>query len=145
MYLSVTCAEDVPFTDQAEAERLNAVNPFGNYRVSQQTRACSLWPQGEIPAGYHDPVSSNIPVLIISGKKDPVTPPRRGDEVAKICRTAAPSHHRPQAGHGMNGLSDPGCVDRLIIELMDKGDGRDLDTTCIEQMTAPPFATTDTK
>ena len=39
MYLSVTCAEDVPFINPEEAARLTAGNPFGNYRVFQQTRA----------------------------------------------------------------------------------------------------------
>src|SRR5213075_1162092 len=50
MYLSVTCAEDVPFINQQEAAKLNADNPFENYRVFQQTRACGLWPRGKIPA-----------------------------------------------------------------------------------------------
>ena len=66
MYLSVTCAEDVPFIDQDEAAKANAGNPFGNYRVVQQTRACSMWPRGKIPDDYHQPVSSNVPVLIFS-------------------------------------------------------------------------------
>src|SRR5262249_25558880 len=70
MYLSVTCAEDVPFINQEEAARLNASNPFGNYRVFQQTRACEMWPRGEIPAGFLDPVSSDAPVLIFSGNMD---------------------------------------------------------------------------
>src|SRR5260370_122959 len=77
MYLSVTCAEDVPFIDQEEAARLNADNPFGNYRVFQQTRACSMWPQGEIPPDFREPVSSNVPVLLFSGNMDPVTPEKR--------------------------------------------------------------------
>ena len=55
MYLSVTCAEDVPFIDQEEATKLTAANPFGNYRVSQQTRACGMWPRGEIPADFPEP------------------------------------------------------------------------------------------
>jgi pimeloyl-ACP methyl ester carboxylesterase len=140
MYLSVTCAEDVPFINQEEAAKLNAGNPFGNYRVFQQTRACSVWPQGKIPADYHDPVSSNIPVLIFSGNMDPVTPPNYGEEVAKSLPN---SRHVviPQAGHGMDGLTDPGCPDRIIIEFIDKGSAKDLDTTCVDRMTAPPFAT----
>jgi pimeloyl-ACP methyl ester carboxylesterase len=144
MYLSVTCAEDVPFIDQAEAAKLNEGNPFGNYRVFQQTRACSLWPQGKIPADYHDLVSSNIPALIFSGSMDPVTPPQRGDEVAKYLPN---SRHVviSQAGHGVDGLSDQGCVDRIIIEFMDKGSARDLDTSCVERMAAPPFTISPTK
>jgi pimeloyl-ACP methyl ester carboxylesterase len=139
MYLSVTCAEDVPFIPPAEAVQLTEGNPFGNYRVFQQTRACSLWPRGEIPPGYREPVSSNVPVLIFSGNLDPVTPPQRGEEVAKYLPN---SRHVivPEAGHGMEGLSDPGCVDRLIIEFMDNGSAKDLDTSCVERMKPPPFA-----
>jgi pimeloyl-ACP methyl ester carboxylesterase len=140
MYLSVTCAEDIPFIDQAEAAKLNENNPFGNYRVVQQTRACSLWSRGKIPRNYHDPVSSNIPVLIISGNKDPVTPPERGDEVAKYLPN---SRHVviPQGAHGVDGLSDPACVDRIILEFMEKRSAKDLDTSCVERMTAPNFLT----
>jgi pimeloyl-ACP methyl ester carboxylesterase len=140
MYLSVTCAEDVPFIDQAEAARLNAGNPFGNYRVFQQTRACGMWPQGKIPADFREPVSSNVPVLIFSGNIDPVTPPQRGEEVVKNLPN---SRHVivPQAGHGVDGLTDPGCVDRLIMEFIEKGDAKNLDVSCVERMAPPPFVT----
>ncbi|HXQ03115.1 MAG TPA: alpha/beta hydrolase [Candidatus Udaeobacter sp.] len=140
MYLSVTCAEDVPFINQEEAAKLNADNPFGNYRVFQQTRACGLWPRGKIPADYRDPVSSNAPVLIFSGNMDPVTPPKYGEEVAKHLRN---SRHIiiAEAGHGVDGLKDPGCVDRIAIEFLDKGDAKNLDVSCIERMAPPPFAT----
>src|SRR5947207_1806609 len=140
MYLSVTCAEDVPFIDQAEAAHLNAGNPFGNYRVFQQTRACSMWPQGKIPTDFREPVSSNIPVLIFSGNMDPVTPPQLGEEVARYLSN---SRHViiPQSGHGMDGLTQPECVDRIIMEFMEKGDAKNLDLGCVERMVPPPFAT----
>lgn len=139
MYLCVTCAEDVPFINQEEAAKLNADNPFGNYRVFQQTRACSLWPQEKIPDDFPAAVSSNIPTLIFSGNIDPVTPPQRGAEVAKNLPN---SRHIviPQAGHGVDGLTDQGCVDRLIIDFMEKGDAENLDVGCVERMAPPPFA-----
>jgi pimeloyl-ACP methyl ester carboxylesterase len=114
MYLSVTCAEDVPFINQEEAAKLNAGNPFGNYRVFQQTRACSMWPQGKIPPDFREPVSSNVPVLLFSGNMDPVTPPQRGEEVALYLPN---SRHViiPQAGHGFDGLAEPECADRIIM------------------------------
>ena len=126
MYLSVTCAEDIPFINQEEAARLNAGNPFGNYRVFQQTRACSMWPQGKIPPDFREPVSSNVPVLIFSGNMDPVTPPQRGEEVARYLPN---SRHViiPQAGHGFDGLAEPECADRIIMEFMEKGEAKDLD------------------
>jgi pimeloyl-ACP methyl ester carboxylesterase len=91
LYLSVTCAEDVPFIDLEETAKANAGNPFGNYRVEQQTRACGMWPRGKIPDDYHAPVRSNVPVLILSGNVDPVTPPELGTPSGAICRTACTS------------------------------------------------------
>jgi pimeloyl-ACP methyl ester carboxylesterase len=142
MYLSITCAEDVPFINQAEAAKLNASNPFGNYRVFQQTRACALWPRGKIPDDFAAPVSSNVPTLIFSGNMDPVTPPERGEEVARYLPR---SKHVviPQAGHGPDGLSDPGCVDRIIIDFMEKGDATNLDVNCVTRMAPPPFITSE--
>lgn len=144
MYLSVTCSEDVPFIDQEEAAKLNEGNPFGNYRVFQQTRACSMWPQGKIPPDFREPVSSNVPVLICSGNMDPVTPPGRGEEVARYLPN---SRHVviPQAGHGFDGLADPECADRIMMEFMEKGGAKDLDVGCLERMIPPPFAKDSTR
>jgi pimeloyl-ACP methyl ester carboxylesterase len=139
-YLSVTCAEDVPFINQEEAAGLNANNPFGNYRVFQQTRACGMWPRGEIPTDFLQPVHSNAPVLIFSGNMDPVTPPKYGEEVARHL----PNRRHvviPEAGHGVDGLTDPGCIDRIAIEFLDKVDTKNLDVSCVERMKPPPFAT----
>jgi pimeloyl-ACP methyl ester carboxylesterase len=140
MYLSVTCAEDVPFIDPAEAATVTAGNPFGDYRVFQQTRACGLWPRGETPADFLQPVHSNAPVLIFSGNMDPVTPAKYGGEVA---RHLPNSRHVivAEAGHGVDGLKDPGCIDRIAIEFLEKGDAQNLDVSCIQGMKPPPFAT----
>ncbi|HEY4272235.1 MAG TPA: alpha/beta hydrolase [Candidatus Udaeobacter sp.] len=140
MYLSVTCAEDVPFINPKEAATLTAGNPFGDYRVFQQTRACGMWPRGEIPADFLQPVRSNAPVLIVSGNMDPVTPPKYGEEVA---RHLPNSRHViiPEAGHGVDGLTDPGCIDRIAIKFLDKGDAKNLDVSCVKKMKPPPFAT----
>jgi len=140
MYLSVTCAEDVPFINQEQAARLNGNNPFGDYRVFQQTRACGMWPRGEIPADFLEPVRSTAPVLIFSGNMDPVTPPKYGEEVA---RHLPNSRHViiPEAGHGVDGLTDAGCIDRIAIEFLEKGDAKNLDVTCVERMAPPPFVT----
>ena len=140
MYLSVTCAEDVRFIDQKEAARLDADNPFGNYRVLQQTRACGMWPRGEIPADFQEPVRSNAPVLIFSGNLDPVTPPKYGENVAKYLPN---SRHViiPEAGHGVDGLTNSDCIDRIAIEFLDKGDAKNIDVSCVNGMARPPFAT----
>jgi pimeloyl-ACP methyl ester carboxylesterase len=142
MYLSVTCAEDVPFIDQEEAAKANTGNPFGNYRVVQQTRACGMWPRGKIPADYLDPVDSNAPVLILSGQVDPITPPERGEEVAQHLPN---SRHIvvPHGAHGVDGLTNVECLDKVMLEFLAKGDAKELDTGCVESVRPPAFVTNE--
>ena len=140
MYLSVTCAEDVPFIDQEEAARLNAGNPFGNYRVVQQTRACGMWPRGEIPADFLEPVHSNAPVLIFSGNMDPVTPPKYAEDVARFLPNST-QVIIPEGAHGPFGLSNAECLDQIGIEFLDKGNAKNIDVSCVNKMARPPFAT----
>jgi pimeloyl-ACP methyl ester carboxylesterase len=140
MYLSVTCAEDTAFIDPAAAARMSKQSFTGNYRVFQQRRACGMWPRAKIPDAYHDPVKSNIPVLIISGHTDPVTPPEWGERVAR---------HLPNSRHVVighlahvpDGLSNVECLDKLALEFYDRGDAKSLDTSCVNQMLPPPFIT----
>jgi pimeloyl-ACP methyl ester carboxylesterase len=140
MYLSVTCAEDVPFINQQEAAALNANNPFGNYRVFRQTRACGMWPRGDIPPDFLEPVRSNAPVLIFSGNMDPITPPKYAEEVAKFLPN---SRHViiPEGAHGPFGLSNADCLDQIALEFLDKADAKNIDVNCVERMAGPPFAT----
>jgi pimeloyl-ACP methyl ester carboxylesterase len=79
-------------------------------------------------------------VLIFSGNMDPVTPPKYGEEVA---RDLPNSRHVmiPEAGHGVDGLKDPGCIDRIAIEFLEKGYAKNLDVSCVKGMAPPPFAT----
>jgi pimeloyl-ACP methyl ester carboxylesterase len=140
MYLSVTTAEDTPFIDPAEAEKLNAGTAFGNYRVFQQTRAGKLWPRGKIPEGFLEPVKSKVPVLIISGNLDPVTPPEWAEQVA----AHLPNSRHIVLAHGAHlpdGLSHIENLDKLMMDFLDTGDARSLDTSGLAAMLPPPFAT----
>jgi pimeloyl-ACP methyl ester carboxylesterase len=99
-----------------------------------------MWPRGEIPSDFLEPVRSNAPVLIFSGNLDPVTPPKYAEEVAKHLPN---SRHViiPEAGHGVDGLTDSSCIDRIAIEFLDKGDAKNLDVSCVDRMKPPPFVT----
>src|SRR6185312_6079924 len=48
MYLSVTCAEDLPWIKPGEGELLAADTFLGDYRLRQQREACTLWPRASI-------------------------------------------------------------------------------------------------
>jgi pimeloyl-ACP methyl ester carboxylesterase len=133
LYLSVTCAEDLPLISTAVAEK-NASNTFlGDYRLRQQREACAEWPRGEVPKDYPSYVLSDVPALILTGQWDPVTPPKYGDIAARNFRN---SLHIvvPSGGHGFNGVTNIECVDDLIAEFVNGGTAKGLDTSCIKQI-----------
>lgn len=138
MYMSVTCAEDTSFIDPVAAARMKGGNLFGTYRISQQRRACELWPLAPLPKGYNQPVVSNIPVLIFSGYMDPVTPPEWGERVARDLPNSKHVIIRHHA-HMPVGLTHMECLDKLILDFLLQGNARNLDTSCVEQMNAPAF------
>lgn len=133
LYLSVTCAEDLPWIAPGVGER-NAVGTFlGDYRLRQQREACAEWPRGEIPKDYSSPVHSTVPALLLTGQWDPVTPPAYGDLVAKNFPN---SMHIvvTSGGHGFDGLENIGCVDDLIAEFVTRGTAKGLDTSCLKNV-----------
>jgi pimeloyl-ACP methyl ester carboxylesterase len=138
MYLSVTCAEDVPFIDTGAAERMNAGTFFGNYRVRQQVRACRHWPRGVVPVDYDQPVVATPPVLIVSGYMDPVTGLDWATEVASHLPNSKHWIIRNHA-HVPAGLTNFSCFDAVIVKFLDDPDPKKLDTSCGDQMLPPPF------
>jgi pimeloyl-ACP methyl ester carboxylesterase len=138
MYLSVTCAEDVPFIDLHEAERISRPTYFGDYRIRQQQRACSLWARGRVPKSFLDPVSSDAPVLILDGNNDPVTPPAWGEQVAAHLPNSKYVLIRHHA-HVPVGLTNIECLDRVILDFLQRASVANLDTSCFGTMLPPPF------
>jgi pimeloyl-ACP methyl ester carboxylesterase len=138
MYLSVTCAEDVPFIDTPAAERMNKDTFFGNYRVEQQVRACAHWRRGTVPKDYDKPVDGTAPVLIISGFMDPVTAPDWATEVKSHLPNSKLWLIRNHA-HLPVGLTNFACFDDVIKKFLDQPEANKLDTSCGDQMRPPPF------
>ena len=139
MYLSVTCAEDLPYVKGPDAEKLGANTFLGDYRYRDQSAACALWPKGSNGPNYTDPVRSNKPVLIVTGEWDPVTPPAHGDAVAK---TLSNSLHVVvnDGAHGLGGLENMECLERLMTQFIASGTVKDLDTSCVKSIRRRGFA-----
>jgi len=139
MYLSVTCAEDLPWIKPGEGERMAENTFLGDYRLRQQREACTLWPRAEIERDYAQPVKSDVPVLILTGEWDPVTPPANGERAAK---TLTNSLHIvvPSGAHGLDGLEGMDCIDNLIVEFIERGTTKGLDTSCVKTVHRKGFA-----
>jgi hypothetical protein len=135
MQLSVLCAEDLSRIDPAEIDRESAGTVFARHLMGGRLEACRFWPRGDTPAGFHEPVASDVPTLVLSGALDPVTPPSWGDAAAKHLTR---SRHIvvPAAGHG---VVPTGCGQRLLRDFITSGDVSSVDASCATEMKRPPF------
>lgn len=109
MHFSVICSEDAQFP--------NPPPPldFLNVDVSElMLQVCDFWPKGQLPEGYYQPVMSDVPSLILSGLRDPVTPPEWGQSVAEglsqAIHVVAPGAH--------HGVTLQGCGGKLITQFI---------------------------
>lgn len=129
LYLSITCAEDVPFVDPAlvAADRETYLS---DHRYGQQKAACDEWPRGAVPETHRTPVRTDIPALLVTGAFDPATPPAFADEIASTLPNSRVVMV-PSGGHGLNGLAGLDCVDALRVRFVEQGHARDLDTSCL--------------
>jgi len=134
MHNAVVCTEDVPlFPSQAPAE-LGATY-LGTSVFDGLAAVCSVWPVGERDPDLRAPIATDLPVLILSGDADPITPPAYGDRVAATLANARHIVGRGQ-GHGMAGV---GCVPRLMSEFLADLDPAGLDASCLERAHGVPF------
>jgi hypothetical protein len=136
LLFSVTCAEDLPFIDDATAARETRGTFLGDYRIHQQKEVCKVWPRGEIPAGLHTPVHSDVPVLLIAGERDPVTPPEFAQRAAKHL-TNSLIVLVPHGSHGGAGE----CTDKMIRQFLDTASVKGIDTSCLQKLPPAKFVT----
>jgi pimeloyl-ACP methyl ester carboxylesterase len=132
---SVLCSEDARLIDPAQAERLNAGTYLRNAQTDQLLAACRAWPRGELPPGFHDPVTAAVPVLLLSGEADPVTPPENGEQVAAALPN---SLHLVAPGQGHNVILR-GCLPRLAAEFVESASVAALDPACVSEIEPMPF------
>ncbi|MEE8399085.1 MAG: alpha/beta hydrolase [Desulfobacterales bacterium] len=135
MHNSIICTEDVPFLDLQEARKRNEETYLSDFQVEGLMEICKLWPKGELPPDFKEPVSSAIPVLLLSGEADPVTPPENAEQVAE---TLSNSLHIVVAGQG-HGVIGKGCLPEIARSFIATASISTLETSCIEKIGATPF------
>ncbi len=137
MYLSVTCAEDIPFANEPGEYEQAAGTFLGDARARSHFEACRRWPAGSVDPDFHDAVASEAPVLIINGSHDPVTPPHWGEDAARTLPNAL--HVTvPHGHHGWGSLENSDCVNRIQAAFLAEP-GRHPDVTCLDQVRRRPF------
>lgn len=134
MERSVMCSEDYPFMNFGEDQ---SDTLLGDVMLRGVEAQCSVWPRGEVADDFHDPVRSDLPVLLLSGERDPVTPPHYADQAAE---TFSDSLHLVARGQAHSVMRHR-CVQEVITRFVAAGATTDLDTACIEDIEASPFFT----
>ena len=105
MHLSVQCNEEFPFNSEVRAKAVEAENPLtavlSTYAV--QKARCSAWTLPTIDSRDTERVSSDKPVLFLSGEFDPLTSPEWVEGARHNLPTSA---HLIRAGGGHGTLHD---------------------------------------
>ena len=140
LYLSITCAEDVPRIDPREVPALVADTYQGDDRIRDQVAACAFWPRAPLPESFFQPLESTAPALILTGWLDPATPPEWAVEVQRHLPNSLNVVIR-DGGHGPGGLSHIECYGKLITDFLVNGTAIGLDTSCTKEMKRPAFLT----
>ena len=138
MHNAVVCTEDAPLIDPARIDRPALEKTYlGSLQLDGLLEICKVWPHGTIDPDFHAPVDSAVPVLLLSGTADPVTPPSYAEEARRAFSQSVHVIIEGQ-GHGQLGV---GCVPRLLAEFLERGSTQDLDVSCTKTITPAPFFT----
>lgn len=134
MFRAVTCSEDAAVMDLDTAVSLQASTQFPLYAADFIT-GCKGWPLADVPAAFRQPLVSTIPTLLLSGEADPITPPQYAEEVAAGLSN---SRHLILPGYGHD-VSLAGCMPTVITNFITDGSFTNLNVSCIDEITPPPF------
>ena len=117
MALSVTCREEYPFEQGAPiAAAIKAHPRFAHLTLTDSTlAACPIWGVGRSPAIESQPVTSDVPALLLSGDYDVVTPPYWAEAAVRHL-----SHGHlvkfPGIGHGV--IASDTCADAVVAAFL---------------------------
>jgi pimeloyl-ACP methyl ester carboxylesterase len=136
MHNAVMCSEDVPFYDR-DAIDFDALKAsyIGIIQLDAIEAMCSVWPTGPVDPDFREPLATDVPVLLLSGEVDPITPPRYA-ALAMVDLERARHLTGIQQGHGQAGI---GCMPRLIGMFVAAASPDDLDAACMERSFVMPF------
>ena len=141
LYLSATCTEGTARVQPGEIAGLTAGTFLGDYRLRRQQAACAEWPRYAVPEDFFVAPATRVPVLVVSGAMDHVTPPRFAEELCGAlpgCRLLSV----PGLGHApfdLNNWQGGDCLDRLMNAFYARPDPAALDASCVYRMRPPAF------
>ena len=136
MYYSVVCAEDADIDTGAVS--LDSLRPDIAAAAREELQSfvdtCARWRVDALPASVDDPVVSDIPTLLLSGRFDPITPPAFAAAAAAGLSRATVLVD-PTAAHGVAFQGE--CINAIVSDFLANPDVP-LDSACLRA--AAPLA-----
>ncbi|GAB4177832.1 MAG: alpha/beta fold hydrolase [Wenzhouxiangellaceae bacterium] len=129
---SVGCSEDWPYWPRdthAEGTLL------GDSFTELYRQVCEFWPSKPVGPDFHQPFDTPVPILLLSGELDPVTPPEYGEEAHAQYSN---SLHLVGSGRGHIVMTHP-CFGRIIAQFIEDAGFDALDTGCLDELGPEPF------
>jgi pimeloyl-ACP methyl ester carboxylesterase len=122
-WFAVQCADRLPFTEGLPAGLDDFAASIAGPVLAE---LCEPWHRQPSPTSVGEPVSSDIPALVLGGQFDPITPPEFSRRVGREL-SAATTVIRAGLAHGVWQGDDcvAGLVDAFVAD-----PGAVLDTTC---------------
>lgn len=108
--MAVMCAEDMLGRSPASNPRFESIA-----RLFYAT--CRQFPHGQVAPEFFEPTTSAVPTLLLSGNRDPVTPPSQAILASKTL-----ARHKHVIVHGMGHIVSPHpCVQRVVGKFINSG------------------------
>jgi pimeloyl-ACP methyl ester carboxylesterase len=128
----VTCAEDAPSATESDRTALTTPGIWEDLVLDRV--ACDAWNVQPVDGGRLPTVGGDLPVFVLSGALDPVTPPHFADEITAEF-PAATAVVIPSAGHGVAWATP--CT-QLLSLVYTAHPQQPLDTSCVNELDDPP-------
>lgn len=134
MYYSTICAEEAPFITPAQIEAArNSISDLPEwYPITFGTAhiICEAWQVSAVEETMREQVSGDIPVLILAGGYDPITPPEWGQQVSQNFPNSYFVEF-PSLSHIV--FSDHSCARNLVNQFLDNPTVAP-DTNCVSNI-----------
>lgn len=91
MFYAIACHEEISFAEESEVVAALPADPFGQtdrFDLASNTGTtafdtCQAFENGQAPSSSNEPVSSDVPTLLMAGRFDPVTPVAWAEQAAE--------------------------------------------------------------
>ena len=131
---SVLCTEDFPYLTDAEREPRQDTY-FAGSMIEMIKAMCDVWPRSGDYSASRTLFDSDVPVLLMSGEHDPITPPSNAEVVDEMLSN---SRHVvvPAQGHG---VFDRGCMAQITVNFVEQANFEEFDASCVERQIPFPL------